>query len=155
MKIEYALRRIKFRLENDKRVNQTDATAFETIVEFVENNQKKQIEREKIVSKLFTLICVKYFESGVKPETTLQRINRHLRQPYEMIKDNFIEIWKTKLFRDKFGVQDGTEVINKLDEKGVKLGLEYLEREKKKNDEIESKLNEALTTILNNYNKIQ
>jgi ABC-type transporter Mla MlaB component len=155
MKIDYALRRIKFRLENDKRVNQTDATAFETIVEFVENNQKKQIEREKIVSKLFTLIAIKYFESGVKPETTLQKINRHLRQPYEMIKDNFIDIWKTKLFRDKFNVQNGTEVINKLDEKGVKLGLEYLEREKKKNEEIESKLNEALTTILNNYNKIQ
>jgi ABC-type transporter Mla MlaB component len=155
MKIDYALRRIKFRLENDKRVNQTDATAFEAIVEFVENNQKKQIEREKIVSKLFTLIAIKYFKNGVQPETTLQRINRHLRQPYEMMKDNFIDIWKTKLFRDKLDVQNGAEVINKLDEKGVRLGLEYLKREKKKNDEIESKLNEALTTILNNYNKIQ
>jgi len=155
MKIDYALRRIKFRLENDKRVNQTDATAFETIVEFVENNQKKQIERERIVSKLFTLIAIKYFEDQVAPETTLQRINRHLRQPYEMIKDNFIEIWKTKLFRDKFLVENGTEVLNKLDKKGINLGLEYLEREKKKNEDIEKKLNEALTAILNNYNKIQ
>ena len=92
MRIDKALNRLKWRLENGWRANKNDAEAVNTIIDFVNQSDNAQFLNNQLSFKMYVIIfawyCEKY-QSDVFDPIPQREMHRTLSLPAEILIEKF------------------------------------------------------------------
>lgn len=129
MTINQAVQRFRWRLTNGWKPNETDLEAFNTIVEFVNNQHKNQLPKNELFAKLYIHLYGKllnHYNATVFDPEPQKELNRILDRPIE----NIIEDFRQSL--------NLSELYQVFQEKGIEVKHPILKTDEQKKREAQS-----------------
>ena len=110
MTLNESIKRLRFTFSKGNKPNQTDVEAFNTMLQWIGREKEEKVNSNRLFAKLYLERLAKeiVFLKG-DYQSSMQRIESHLRMPLEMYYKRFSEEMKLNqltVFSEMLGIQD-------------------------------------------------
>jgi hypothetical protein len=84
MKLSKAIKRLGFTISKSNKPNETDILAYNKLIEFLQLQQKKEIEQNLLFAKLYTFVLTQFLNYYNEVDFANNELNKIISEPLEL-----------------------------------------------------------------------
>jgi hypothetical protein len=168
MKIKEAINRLGYTISKQNKPNSTDADALNSIIDFINNTNKVEVQENKLFAKLYIMNFITQMRIVRDFDLAQSNVNKILKMPLDGLYNEFrkeANVLEIKNYFESKGLKDtwsmmsnfdlkenfkaNTELCNKIDTKEF---LEVCDMWSEEN--IYNNLNATITLAINTYKNV-